>query len=175
VTVVAARRVGWLVVAVAVVLVGPAGLAAMAVSFRRMDMDGPETWAGVLSLVLAYLAAWVTLLAWVGRRLAMHTSAPGNDVLVARLRRAVRLQRAADVGIRQLRQPQPLRVRVRPTSRAVVPGWPGPGGSRADVAGLQGEDTAHPARTLVEAFRDDPCRQLVILGEAGARKPKPGS
>jgi hypothetical protein len=117
----------------------------------------------------------VTLLVWIVRQARSSTDARAEEPLVVRLRRAVRVQWSVEAGVRQVQQPRPLRLRVRPTRRAVaVVASSAPEGSRP--AALQGplvldeDDSRPPACALVEAFRADPRRQLVILGEPGAGK-----
>lgn len=167
------RRAGWWVVAAVVVLIGLAGLVVITAFFIKGVRESGN-WVDVLSLLLAYLMAMATLLTWIRRQAVRKTSVPSDRDLVAKLRRAVRVQWAMEVGTRQLRQPHPLRVRVRPTSRAVVAGWPEPNGvqvgARLQEPLVLDEQDSRPGRVLVEAFQADPRRQLVILGEAGAGK-----
>lgn len=172
------RRVLWWVVAAIVLLLGLAGLVALAALFKHEHIHGAADWAAVLSLLLAYLAAMVTLLVWIGRQVRSSTSVRIDESLVVRLRRAVRVQWSMEVGTRQVQQPRPLRLRLGPTRRPVaVAASSAPHGSgRRCTAALHGplvlddDDSRPPARALVDAFRADPRRQLVILGEPGAGK-----
>jgi hypothetical protein len=173
-----ARRALWWVVAALVLVLGLVGLVALAVLFQRAGIGGAGDWAGVLSLLLAYLATVATLLGWIGRQVRSATSVMVDESLVARLRRAVRVQWSMEVGTRQVQQPRPLRLRLRPTRRPVaVAASCAPGGSgRRRTAALDGPlvlddgDSRPSARALVDAFRADPRVQLVILGEPGAGK-----
>jgi len=171
------RRALWWVVAAIVLLLGLAGLVVLAKLFARESIHGSDDWAGVLSLLLAYLAAMATLLVWIGRQVRSSTGVTVDESLVVRLRRAVRVQWSMELGTRQVQQPRPLRLRLRPTQRPVaVAASFLPNGSGQRTAALDGslvlddDDSRPSARALVDAFRDDLRRQMVILGEPGAGK-----
>ncbi|HET8660300.1 MAG TPA: NACHT domain-containing protein [Micromonosporaceae bacterium] len=106
-----------------------------------------------------------------------HTAAVDRDSGVAMLDRAadgladaVRQQWTREAGLRQLRQPGPLRVKWSTTQRpvsaqpAAVLGQAAVGG-RPTRLRLRGD-----LDSIVEAFRRLPARQLVVLGEPGAGK-----
>ncbi len=87
---------------------------------------------------------------------------------VARVRAKVLTQWQREVGNRGLQQPRPVRLRWRSPDRPLeVPGLQVP------LRGALSHDVTDPlpvARELVEAFRADSRRQLVVLGAPGAGK-----
>jgi len=136
------------------------------------DRSSAGVWASVLGLLLAYVVAAVSVVLWVVRQ---AWAVPGSDLdeVAAGLGRAVRLQWTAEVGVRQLEQPRPLRLRWRTTARPVAVTVSGPDGAGPQLAGelVQDPADARPAAVaLVEAFAEQPQRQLVILGQPGAGK-----
>jgi hypothetical protein len=101
-------------------------------------------------------------------------TATSQQDAVALLRARVHDQWSQELGARQLRQPRPLQLRWRPTSRRVQVTSSGAGEGESNA--LRGElvqhpsDTMPPADALVEAFQGDPRPQMVVLGEPGAGK-----
>lgn len=160
----------WLTGALMVGLLGLVGLAGVTVFVAAQGLGGAGDWAGVLSLSLAGAVALLSLVMWMLRRAGDRS--PSDEPSAVRLRRAVRVQWSAELGVRRLMQPRPLRLRWHPTTRPVA---------AADAAGGRGrslrgaladrdQDAWGSARGLVEAFRTDSRRQLVVLGAPGAGK-----
>ncbi|GAA1031224.1 hypothetical protein GCM10009557_25850 [Virgisporangium ochraceum] len=161
------RRTPWLVAAVGVGLAGFAGLAGVTVFVAGQGMDGSGDWAGVLSLMLAGLLALCSLVVWLVR-LARRVD-DGGPPVADRLRKAVRVQWTAEAAARRLTQPRPLRLTWHPTARPVSVAAPGTG-TRSLRGSLADRDALASARGLVDAFRTNGQRQLVVLGAPGAGK-----
>ncbi|MFG1839853.1 NACHT domain-containing protein [Micromonospora sp. NPDC049175] len=149
-----------------------AGLWALVAFLGDQEPGQASDSAEVLSFLLACAAMAVPLIGWLVRRGFSMPSQPSEPIL-RRLRRAVSVQWSAEVAARQLHQPRPLRLRWRPTGRAVQVATATSAGSATEIEGqlLQDPcDTRPPATALAAAFHDHPQRQLVILGEPGAGK-----
>ncbi|WP_190822742.1 NACHT and WD40 repeat domain-containing protein [Saccharopolyspora pogona] len=121
-------------------------------------------------LLAGSLAAW-----WMIRR-AMTAGAGAYplDSAISVLRQQVHRQWMEERNNRDLHEPRPLRLRWRPTARPVQAKLTDAESSRMELrrgALVQAADDPRPAATvLVEAFRQDSRRQLVVLGERGAGK-----
>ncbi|WP_203751704.1 hypothetical protein [Actinoplanes cyaneus] len=117
------------------------------------------------SLVLAGTVALVSVMRWM---LGRARSVPRTEGLADRLRQAVRAQWAEEASARRISRPEPLRLSWRPTTRPVAVASTGRHGQGSL---LRGPGESRPAaHQLVTFFRDDPRRQLVILGDPGAGK-----
>jgi len=165
--------VSWLVFlfAVGVVLVF-AGL------LPAEGLDRADKVASVMSMMTGFAALLLSAVAlWLGMRQSVQPVARARngdnnslDRAMAQLSAAVREQWANEAGLRQLRRPEPLRVRWSITGRpvaaqpAAVLGRTATGG-RPTRLKLHGD-----IHGILDAFRQLPAHQLVVLGEPGAGK-----
>ncbi|MEV4136901.1 hypothetical protein AB0J72_32595 [Dactylosporangium sp. NPDC049742] len=162
------RRSAWLAGAVVTVLIGVAGLVAVTLFVVGKGMGGGGDWSGLLSLVLSALVLVGSVLAWMARRGAVPPDVDGVGP-ADRLRAAVRVQWLAEISVRQISRPRPLRLSWHPTDRPVAVG--DPAGTAQALRGALGHgDPLVSARALYEAFRADGHRQFVMLGPPGSGK-----
>ncbi|MFF0152240.1 NACHT domain-containing protein [Micromonospora sp. NPDC005203] len=166
------KRVGWWLAAAAAATAALAGLWALAAFLGNQEPGRASDAAQVLSLLVACAALAGPLIVWLVRR-GLAAPPQASEPILRRLRRAGSVQWSAEVAARQLHSPRPLRLRWRPTGRAVQVSAATVAGSATEFEGqlLQDpRDTRPPATALAAAFHDHPQRQLVILGEPGAGK-----
>lgn len=155
----------WLLVSVAAFAVS----LVLVISYFTTQPDGTlqraDSLASISSLLTALAAfAFSIVTGW----LALRPS-PSFDLDAAAelLARKVQQTWFAEIGLRRLRQPQPLRLRWE---MVIPPTVAGAGVSVGSGALIDQQDEQLPADPLVRAFRALPTRQLVIRGAAGSGK-----
>ncbi|HET8657375.1 MAG TPA: hypothetical protein VFM55_00060 [Micromonosporaceae bacterium] len=142
------------------------------------DLDRADKLASVGSMMTGFAALLVSAVAL---RLAVQQDAQpvaGSqagrpdllDQAADTLAAVVRRQWAHEAGLRQLRRPEPLRVRWSTTGRPVS-AQPAAIVGRTTTAGRPTRLKLHgDVHGILNAFRQLPARQLVVLGEPGAGK-----